>query len=120
MKTLRGTIFAALLATLSAYGAFDVRDFDANGEMLAAEVVSDTNRFTCGSGSVACLSPDATRIFAPHLAYTTGFGECHDIAALADIPIDRPSNAVSHVICKIGDAVCGTKVKSVLSYGSFL
>lgn len=116
MKTLFGTIFAALLAALSAHGAFDVRDFGG----LAAEVVSDTNRFTCGSGSVACLSPDATRIFAPYLASTTGFGECHDIAALADIPIDRPSNAVSHVICKIGDTVCGTKVKSVLSYGSFL
>ena len=83
-------------------------------------VVSDTRRFTCGSGSVACLSPDAQRIWAPYLTSATGFGECHDATALADIPIERPQEAVSHVICQAGDSVCGTRVESVVNFASFL
>ena len=37
MKTLFGTIFAALLAALSAHGAFDVRDFGAKGDGVAKD-----------------------------------------------------------------------------------
>ena len=104
------------IATVAAFGAVSATPLPA----ASWTVVSDTNRFTCGSGSVSCLSPDADRIFAPYLASTTGLGECHDITAMADIPLASPQDAVSHVICKIGDTICGTKVKSVVSYGSFL
>ena len=84
-----GTILAAALVAHLAYGAFDVRDFGAKGDGVAedmvavhgaidaADVVSDTNRFSCGSGTVACLSPDSRRILAPYLASEAGRGECH-------------------------------------------
>ena len=83
-------------------------------------VVSDTNRFTCGSGSVAAISPDGTRLLVPYLASTNGFGECHDITAVADVPLDRPQAATSHIVCKNGDAFVGTVVTTVVSYASVL
>ena len=83
-------------------------------------VVSDTNRFTCGSGSVACLSSDGARIFAPYLASTTGFGECHDMTALADIPCAHPENATSFVVLKAGDEFCGATVTTTVSLASAL
>ena len=83
-------------------------------------VISDTNRFTCGSGSVASLSPDGKRLFVPYLASSSGFGECHDLTAVADVPLDRPSEAKSFDILKADDGFCGKTVKSTVSYASFL
>ena len=83
-------------------------------------VVSDTNRFTCGSGPVSCLSSDGKRLFVPYLASTSGFGECHDLTALADVPLDRPAAAKSFDILKAGDEFAGAKVKTTVSYTSFL
>lgn len=83
-------------------------------------VVSDTNRFTCGSGSVSCLSSDGKRILAPYLASATGFGECHDLTALADIPCAHPEKAKSFVVLKAGDEFCGTTVTTTVSYASVL
>ena len=83
-----GTILVAAVVAHLAHGAFDVRDFGAKGDGVAedmvavhgaidaADVVSDTNRFSCGSGTVACLSPDSRRILAPYLASEAGRGEC--------------------------------------------
>ena len=83
-------------------------------------VVSDTNRFTCGSGSVSCVSPDGSRIFAPYLASATGFGECHDLTALADVPCAHPGTAESFVLLKAGDTFCGTVVTTTVSCASVL
>jgi len=83
-------------------------------------VVSDTNRFTCGSGSVACLSADGKRIFAPYLASMTGFGECHDLTALADVPVAAPEKAKSFVLLKAGDVFCGATVTTTVSFASFV
>ena len=70
-------VVAAVVAHL-AHGAFDVRDFGAKGDGVAedmvavhgtidaADVVSDTNRFSCGSGTVACLSPDSRCILSSY------------------------------------------------------
>lgn len=83
-------------------------------------VVSDTNKYTCGSGSVSSLSSDSRRILAPYLASETGRGECHDIAALADIPVDNPKAARSFVLCRAGEMFCGKEVSSVLCYASMI
>ena len=119
------SVFAVLLSVsaanaFSAHGASGVRDFGSKGCKVAAVVVSDTNRFTCGSGTVACLSPDSSRILAPYLASETGRGECHDIAAVADIPLGNPQVAASFVLCRVGDVFCGTNVSSVLCYASMI
>jgi len=87
---------------------------------LTGVVVSDTNRFTCGSGTVACVSPDGNRLLVPYLASTTGFGECHDLTAVADVPLDAPGTTRSHVACRAGETFLGETVKSVLSYASFV
>ena len=127
-----GTILVAAVVAHLAHGAFDVRDFGAKGDGVAedmvavhgaidaADVVSDTNRFSCGSGTVACLSPDSRRILAPYLASEAGRGECHDIAAVADIPLDNPQAAESFTVCHVGDVFCGASVSSVLSYASMI
>ena len=82
-------------------------------------VVSDTNRFTCGSGPAATLSPDGRRLYVPYLTSPTGFGECHDAAAVADVPLDNPGAAKSSVACLAGDVFCGERVKTVLVLGAF-
>jgi len=87
---------------------------------LQGIVVSDTNRFTCGSGTVACLSPDKSRLLVPYLASTNGFGECHDLTAVADVPLNCPAKARSFVVCQAGENFRGKAVKSVVSYSSFV
>ena len=82
-------------------------------------VVSDTNRFTCGSAPCVTVSEDGRTFYTPFLTSTTGFGECHDIAAVAEFPVADPKAAKSHVICKVGERFCGLTVSSVLSFVSF-
>ena len=82
-------------------------------------VVSDTNRFTCGSAPCVTVSEDGRTFYTPFLTSTTGFGECHDIAAVAEFPVANPKAAKSHVICRIGEQFCGLTVSSVLSFVSF-
>lgn len=101
-------IIAAFLAVILSVPAPSVRT-----------VVSDTNRFTCGSGSVASLSSDGTRVFAPYLASTNGFGECHDLAAIADVPVADSGRARSFVVCGAGETFLDVSVSTVVSYASF-
>ena len=101
-------IFAVLLVAILPIPAPSVRT-----------VVSDTNRFTCGSGSVSCLSSDGTHVFVPYLASTNGFGECHDLAAIADVPVAEPGRARSFIVCQSGETFLDEPVTTVVSYASF-
>ena len=65
-------------------------------------VVSDVQAFTCGSAPISCFDPASRTIYAPYLASRTGFGEQHEIVALAAIPIDQPDNACSTVLLETG------------------
>ena len=67
-------------------------------------VMSDTNQFMCGSESAAVISPGGIRLLVPYLALANGFGECHDITVIADMPLGRPQAATSHIVCKIDEA----------------
>ena len=53
-----------MICTILLLASMTVSPFDAG-----RTVVSDTNRFTCGSGSVSCVSPDGSRIFAPYVKW---------------------------------------------------
>ncbi len=67
-----------------------------------ADVVSDIVSFTCGSAPVSCYDPARRTIYAPYLASRTGFGEQHEIVALAAIPVDSPDKAASAVLLEAG------------------
>ena len=82
-------------------------------------VVSDTNAFMCGSAPSAVLSADGTRIFASFLTSRTGYGESHDVVALAEIPVGNPSAFTNHVICQVGETFSGIPLEEVDSYDSF-
>ena len=82
-------------------------------------VISDTNAFTCASAPVSTVSEDGSRIFVPYLTSRGGFGECSDIVALADVPVDAPNRAKSHVICSRGDTFCGMTVSNVMLFASY-
>ena len=101
-------IFAVFLGAILSVPAPSVRT-----------VVSDTNRFSCGSGSVSCLSSDGTHVFVPYLASTNGFGECHDLTAIADVPVSKPGRARSFIVCQSGETFLGVPVTTVVSYASF-
>ncbi len=85
-------------------------DYPADLEQLSAGlverwkgvVVSDVQAFTCGSAPISCFDPASRTIYAPYLASRTGFGEQHEIVALAAIPIDQPENARSVVLLEAG------------------
>lgn len=83
-------------------------------------VVSDTNAYTCGSSPASELSPDGKRIFSSILVSRTGFGEAHDAVALVDIPLERPSDARTHLLVHVGETICGLAVRDVDSYDAFL
>ena len=77
MKTICGTILAALLAALSAHGAFDVRDFGAKGD----GVTDDTAAFQAAIDAVAAqgagkiivpYSPKGYRIAGPGREFVDG------------------------------------------------
>ncbi len=65
-------------------------------------VVSDVEAFTCGSAPISCFDPASRTIYAPYLASRTGFGEQHEIVALATIPVDEPEKARSTVLLEAG------------------
>ena len=82
--------------------------------------VSDTNSFTCGSAPAAVLSVDRTRLFASYLTSRTGYGEAHDIVAIADIPVADPAAATNRVIFQKGETIGGVAVDEVDNYDAFL
>ena len=65
-------------------------------------VVSDVEAFTCGSAPLSCFDAASRTVYAPYLASRTGFGEQHEIVALASIPVDRPSEARNTVLLEAG------------------
>jgi hypothetical protein len=65
-------------------------------------IVSDINAFTCGSAPISCFDPASRTIYAPYLASRKGFGEQHEIVALAAIPVEHPENAKSTVMLEAG------------------
>jgi len=81
-------------------------------------VVSDTNAFTCGSAPTVTVSDDGRTFYTPYLASRTGFGECHDAAALAAFEPAHPEKAKSYLLCTTGEQFCGLTVSSVLSFCS--
>ena len=78
-------------------------------------VVSDVQAFTCGSAPISCFDPTSRTIYAPYLASRTGFGEQHDIVALAAIPIDHPENARSAVLLEAGVQKDGLTFSQVIN-----
>lgn len=92
-----------------------------NARFLEERVaVTDNAAYTCGSAPVACVSPDGKTFYAPVLASRTGFGECHDLALVTEIPLADPKAAKSYEICAKGDVFCGETVRAVLSFTSLL
>lgn len=92
---------------------------DAPGFLDRRVTVSDTGAFTCGSGPSTTASADGRILRSAYITSRDGFGECHDIAAIAEFPVDNPKAAESHIICAKGDVFCGTEVASILSFTSF-
>ena len=100
-----------ILAALSLFAAVFLPD---------RVVVSDTNMFTCGSAPASDISVDGTHLFSSYLTSKTGYGEAHDIVALADVSLANPSAVTNHIICQAGEHICGIKVDEVDSYDAFL
>lgn len=100
--------------------ACNVLDFGAKGERTGlperwrASVVSDVGAFTCGSAPVSCYDPIRRTIYAPYLASRKGFGEQHEIVALAAIPVDHPDKAVNTVLLEVGKPLNGVGFSRVI------
>lgn len=82
-------------------------------------VVSDITSFTCGSGPSSVVSDDCKSIYSAFLTSRTGKGECHDIVAISDIPLDAPASARSYVIGEKGENIAGVQVDDIILTTSF-
>ena len=85
-----------------------------------AVVVSDTNRFTCGSAPISCFDATTRTIFAPYHTSRTGFGEQKSVLALAIIPVDRPAEARSIVLLEKGVPKDGVTYSSLIDASAIL
>lgn len=118
-----GGLVAFVLA-LTGCAKMNVADGDFDSHFISRRVVvSDVKTYTCGSGPVAFgpvafASADGKTVYSTYLASTNGFGECHDVSVLAEIPVGEPSKTKSHVVCRTGETFCGMTVSSVLCFVS--
>ena len=77
-------------------------------EFLAAKVpVSDIDVYTASSASIGCYDCANRVVYAPYHASRTGFGEQAAVFALARIPVENPSGAVSSVLLESDEVVDG-------------
>ncbi|MBQ6246420.1 MAG: hypothetical protein IJK04_06120, partial [Kiritimatiellae bacterium] len=81
---------------------------------LNGVVVSDVEAFTCGSAPISCFDSASRTIYAPYLASRKGFGEQHEIVALATIPVDKPERAKSIVLLEAGAHKDGISFSQVI------
>ena len=114
------TVFVAagLAGGLRAEESQELRFLSADEVLNSRTLVSDIDSFTCGSAPISCVDEESGVIYAPYLASRSGYGEQHDIVALATIPNNAPETAESTILVEKGIAVLGQTFSSVIDPAS--